>query len=353
MNNKIILLIGIATSLAFIINLYLTPILIYFSHKHGIFDKVDERKVHTEDTSRLGGIGIFASFLISSLISPALVRLILGSEVIFHQPQIKMPFLIAAVSVIFITGILDDFAEIRARYKLIGQLIASILAVLGGALITRIGIPFSLYTLELGYFAIPLTILWYTGISNSLNLIDGIDGQSSGIGIIASMIYGFVFLLHGQFLPAIICFALVGSLFGYLFFNFPPAKIFMGDSGSLFLGFILALLPIATFPQSETSLVLPMTMLAIPIFDVIAAIWRRKREKRDIFSPDRFHVHHKLMNMGMSNRNILAVIYGLCLLLGISAIIFESSQGNRLFYVLPAWCLIAFFFIFLHYKKRK
>lgn len=353
LNNKIILLIGIATSLAFIINLYLTPILIFFSHKHGIFDKIDDRKVHTEDTSRLGGIGIFTSFLLSALISPVLVRLILGSEVIFHQPQIKMPFLIASVSIIFITGILDDFAEIRARYKLVGQFVASILAIFGGALITRIGIPFSAQTLELGYFAIPLTICWYIGISNSVNLIDGIDGQSSGISIIAAIVYGFVFLLHGQLLPSIICFALVGSLFGYLFFNFPPAKIFMGDSGSLFLGFILALLPIATFPQSGTSLVLPMTMLAIPIFDVIAAIWRRMREKRDIFSPDRFHVHHKMMNMGMNNRNILAVIYGLCLLLGSSAIIFESYQGNRLLYVLPAWCVIAIFFIFLHYKERK
>lgn len=347
-----ILLIGIATSLAFIINLYLTPILIYFSHKHGIFDKIDDRKVHTEDTSRLGGIGIFASFLISSLLSPFIVQFILRSDVIFHQPQVKLPYLTAAVAVIFITGILDDFAEIRARYKLLGQFAASILAVSGGALISRIGVPFSSMTIELGYFAIPLTIIWLIGITNSLNLIDGIDGLSSGISLFAAMIYGFTFLMHGQFLPAIISYALVGSLFGYLFFNFPPAKIFMGDSGSLFLGFILALLPIATFPQSETSLVLPITMLSIPILDVISAIWRRKREKRNIFSPDQFHVHHKLMNMGMNNRNILAIVYGLCLLLGISSIIYESSRGRSFIYVLPVWSLISIFFIFLHFKKR-
>jgi len=352
LNNNIILLIGIATSLAFIINLYLTPILIFFSHKHEIYDKVDHRKVHTEDTSRLGGIGIFTSFIISSLLSPFLVTMIMDSEVLFHQSQLKIPYLLASVTIIFVTGVLDDFAEMRARYKLLGQFIASILAILGGALITKIEIPFSGFTIELGYFAIPLTIIWLIAITNALNLIDGIDGLSSGISIIAAMIFGFVFLLHGQFLPAIISFALVGALFGYLFFNFPPAKIFMGDSGSLFLGFILALLPIATFPQSGTSLVLPVTMLAVPILDVIAAIWRRKREKQNIFSPDRFHVHHKLLNMGMNNRNILAIIYGLCLVLGISAIIYESSQNHNFLFVLPSWIVISIFFIYLHYNKQ-
>ena len=200
--------------------------------------------------------------------------------------------------------------------------------------------------------AIPLTILWIVGITNSLNLIDGIDGLSSGISIIAAMIYGFVFLLYGQFLSAIICYALVGALFGYLFFNFPPAKIFMGDSGSLFLGFILAILPIITFPTSGTSLILPITMLSIPILDVIAAIWRRKREKQNIFTPDRHHVHHKLMNMGVNNRNILAIVYGFCLILGIITIVYESSAAHNFMYILLGWIIVILFFIFLHYKKK-
>lgn len=352
MTNTTILLIGIATSLSFLLNLYLTPILIYLSHRHGLYDEIDHRKIHTEDTSRLGGIGIFASFLISALISPILVKLITDNSILFDTARMKLIYLIISLIIIFLTGVLDDFAQMRARYKLIGQFIAAGFAILGGALISQIQIPFTAISLELGIFSIPITLIWLVGITNSLNLIDGIDGLSSGISIIASMIYGFVFLMHGQLLPAIICYALVGSLFGYLFFNFPPAKIFMGDSGSLFLGFVLALLPISAFPESSTSLVLPITMLSIPILDVVAAIWRRKREGRNIFSPDRYHVHHKMMNLGLSTRNILAIIYGLCLVLGITAIVFESSKKQNFIVVLFSWVLIASFFLFLHYTKK-
>lgn len=351
MNNTIILLIGIAISLAFIINLYFTPFLIFLSHRHGFYDTMDHRTIHTEDTSRLGGIGIFFSFIISSMISPSIVHMILRDTTILTSGELRIPFLILSITVIFLTGVLDDFAQMRARYKLMGQLLAAVLAVMGGAVISRITLPFAGSIIELGYFSIPVTVIWLVGITNSLNLIDGIDGLSSGISIIAGLIYGFVFLIHGQFFAAIITYALVGSLFGYLFFNFPPAKIFMGDSGSLFLGFILALLPIAAFPKSGTSLVLPITMLLIPIMDVVAAIWRRKREDRNIFSPDRFHIHHKMMNLGLSTRNILAVIYGLCLFLGVSSVIFEASGRKYFFIVIPGWFIIVCFFLFLHYKK--
>jgi len=352
LNNEIILLIGIATSLAFIINLYLTPILIYLSHKHGLFDKTDYRKIHTEDTSRLGGIGIYASFLISTIISPLLVSLIIDNSVILENSELNIILLIFSTVIIFSTGVLDDFAEMRARYKLLGQIIASIIAIIGGATISSIQIPFTETVIQLGYFSIPLTIIWIIGITNALNLIDGIDGLSSGISIIAAMIYGFVFLLHGQYLPAIISYALVGSLFGYLFFNFPPARIFMGDSGSLLLGFILSILPLVAFPTSGTSLILPLTLLSIPILDVVSAIWRRTRDGNNIFSPDRFHVHHKLMDMGLNNRNILAVIYGLCLFLGIITIVFESTDSKYFLLIIIAWLVISLFFVYLHYKKK-
>ena len=353
MSNKVILLIGIASLLGFLINLYLTPILIYISKKHGFFDKVDHRKIHTEDTSRLGGIGIYISFIISSLLSPFIVSLILNSKIIFESTRLQLPYLFASTFVIFLTGVMDDFAEMRARYKLIGQIIASALAIYSGAIISNISIPFTDITIHLGIFTIPLTLIWIIGITNSINLIDGLDGLSSGISVIASMIFGIVFLLNGQFLSAIICFALVGTLFGYLFFNFPPARIFMGDSGSLFLGFLLAVIPIATFPDSGTSLILPITMLSIPILDVVAAIWRRIRDKKNVFSPDRFHVHHKLLDLGLNNRNILAIVYGLCLILGIVIILFESSTNTGYIYVIIAWAIVSLFFSYLHFKKRK
>lgn len=353
MSNSLILLIGIATVFAFIINLYLTPVLIYLSHKHGLFDEVDHRKIHTEDTSRLGGIGIFISFCISAFLSPYLVSKITDDLVLYVPGELNLPLLFISISIIFITGVLDDFANMRARYKLIGQIIASAIAVWGGASINQIQVPFTELIIELGYFTIPITIFWLVGLSNAINMIDGLDGLSSGISIIAAMIYGFVFLLNGLYMPAIISYALVGTLFGYLFFNFPPAKIFMGDSGSLFLGFLLALLPISASPASETSLVLPITMLSIPILDVVAAIWRRKREKRNIFSPDRHHIHHKLLNLGMSNRTILAVVYGVSLILGVVVIIYESESGQNFLPVFVTWIIIACLFILLHYNKKE
>jgi len=352
LNNSIILLIGIAISLAFLINLYLTPILIYLSKRHGLYDEIDHRKIHTADTSRLGGIGIFSSFLISALISPYLVRILSKDQFSLQIGNINGPLLILSVVIIFVTGLLDDFAQIRARYKLMGQVLASVVALLAGATISHIEIPFINYVIDLGYFSIPLTVLWLVGLSNALNMIDGLDGLSAGIGIIASIIFGFVFLMNGQYISAIVSYALVGALFGYLFFNFPPAKIFMGDSGSLLLGFILALLPIATAPESPNSLVLPVTMLIIPVLDVIAAIWRRSREKRNIFSPDRFHLHHKLLDLGLKNRTILAIVYGLCLGLGIVMIIFESSTPANYTLVLVAWLVMVSLFTILHYKQK-
>lgn len=352
MNNSIVLIVGIALAISFLLNLYLTPILIYLSRRHGFYDEIDNRKVHTELISRLGGIGIFISFMISALLSPFLVRIFTEGFIFYKNPQFKILMLVISLVIIFLTGVLDDFAQIRARYKLLGQFLASILAVLGGAVIENIQIPFTEISLSLGYFAIPLTIVWLVGISNALNMIDGIDGLSSGISIIVSLIYGFIFLYHGELLPAIITYSLVGSLFGYLFFNFPPAKIFMGDSGSLFLGFILGLLPIAVFKGESNALVLPLTMLSIPILDVLAAILRRNREKRNIFSPDRFHLHHKMMNLGMGARNILAIIYGLCLLLGTSVIVFEYSGRTNYFIILVAWIIVIFFFLYLHFNKK-
>jgi UDP-GlcNAc:undecaprenyl-phosphate GlcNAc-1-phosphate transferase len=339
--------------MAFLINLYLTPLLIYLSHKHGIFDKVDQRKIHIEDTSRLGGIGIYLSFIISSIFAPFIVSFFIDGSFAMQSSIVHKPLLIFSTFIIFITGVLDDFAQIRARYKLIGQFVAAIIAILAGALITQVQIPFTDFTIHLGYFSIPLTILWIIGVTNAINLIDGIDGLSAGISIIASMVFCIVFLFHGQYYSAIISFALTGSLFGYIFFNFPPAKIFMGDSGSLFLGFILSVLPLASFPQSPTSLVLPMTMLAIPILDVIAAIWRRTRDKKNVFSPDRFHIHHKMMDMDLGVRTILAIIYGICLILGIVTIIFEFSISRNFLWLSSAWCVTIGFFIYLHYRSKR
>ena len=346
------LIIGLIISIALILNIFITPLLINLSNKHNLFDKIDERKIHTTDISRLGGIGIFTSFLLTIVIYFSLCALF-KIDLPQNNNEYNLLLIGLSITIIFTIGILDDFTEIRARYKLYSQILAAIIAIMGGAIITQINIPIFNISLPLNYLSIPITMIWIIGITNAINLIDGLDGLSSGISIFASIAFGIVFLISNQYLSAIICFTITGSLIGYLFYNFPPARIFMGDSGSLFLGFIFAILPIASFPNSEFSLVIPITMLAIPILDVVAAIWRRVREKRKIFSPDMYHFHHKLLKMGLNNRHILAIVYSICIILGIVSILFHFDNYLGMHYILLTWILMISFFIFLHFKKKK
>ena len=355
MDAKSLLLAFTATTLAFILNLYLIPFLIYLSHKKNWFDDAsDERKIHTGQISRLGGIGIVFSLLIASVATSFGTAKLLKSSISFSLGDgFNTPLLLAGVLLIFFIGILDDFTDLRARIKLFGQIGASLLVILGGIGIRSFNLPFTDITFSLGWFGPVLTLLWLIGITNAVNLIDGMDGLSASITGMATFIYAIVFLVTGHYFLSIICFTLLGSVFGYLFYNFPPAKIFMGDSGSLTLGFLLAVLPLIAQPDSGTSLVLPITMTAIPIGDVFAAMLRRKRKGLHFFTPDREHMHHKLLDMGLNERQILSLVIGLQVFAGFSIFLFITLQGIlRFLPVILSILLVFSFFLYLHFRHH-
>lgn len=349
LNSEYIMLIVTGFAMAFLISLIMMPLLIALSHNRKWLDDPNHRKVHTEPVPRLGGVGIFLSIFISGVLTPILVSSFLREELTLFRLIHPNIFFILATILIFVVGVLDDFVELRSTYKLAGQIAAAILVCFGGALINTVTIPFIGIDIQFSWAAWPITIFWIIGITNAINLIDGIDGLSATISLIAFIIYSIVLIFSGHAVLSLLSLVIAGSLVGYLFFNFPPAKLFMGDSGSLLLGFILAILPLIADPESGSSLLMPITMLSIPILDVFFSIARRRRKGIPFSHPDMEHLHHKLLALGLENRSILALISGVMLGLAIPVLLFFLQPAEVIMpFVLLAWLVVGILFMVLH-----
>jgi len=343
----------ISFSFSLVTALLATPFLISFSHKKGIYDSMDERKIHVGNIPRIGGLAIFTALLISGLIAPLVATKILGTWISPLKKITPNLFLTLGGVLILFTGLWDDLKDMKAWTKFALQITAALMACMGGAVIKRIMIPFLWQNLELGLLSWPITIIWIVGIINAINLIDGMDGLAGTITLIAAAVYGISFMLADQFMLSILSFTLAGGIAGFLFFNFPQAKIFMGDSGSLFLGYFLGVIPLAAAPESGGSLILPLTMLVIPIGDVVAAIIRRNREGTGFFTPDREHMHHKLLNMGQDERSILSLVCIFSFLFGICSILqFYLPARKGLILIFADWLIALLFFTILHYINK-
>lgn len=330
--------------LPLVLNLILTPVIITIAHKRKLFDITDERKTHKGDIPRLGGIGVFLSMMISFVIMFLLIR-----------TEIPIAFYISLL-LIFISGLTDDFKPVKPIVKLLTQIVATLILIVGGVSLTHIYIPLFNINLYLGIFSYPLTFLWIIGITNALNLLDGMDGQAGGVSAIGAVTIAIASLLIGQLHIGILCFILSGALIGFLYYNLPPAKIFMGDSGSLTLGFFLASIPLLYGQPTIKGKMMLVTIavLIIPIFDVFAAIIRRKLDNRSFFTPDRGHIHHKFTDFtSLNTKQILGVIYSLCITSGLLATLFlvytniYTSLGILLNIVLHIYI-----FRFLHNRKK-
>ncbi|HUX14559.1 MAG TPA: MraY family glycosyltransferase [Spirochaetia bacterium] len=343
-----IVLYFIAFIAASVVTLLLIPGILALAHRNQWYDKVDERKVHNTDTPRLGGVGMFASFLIVGAIASIAAGTVLGT----NTDSESYGGLIAVglgVVLIHAVGLVDDFTNIRALVKLVGQILAAVVVTLGGLSLHQIGLPgFGIY-LNFGIFAYPVTVVWIISLSNALNLVDGLDGYAGGIAGNAALFYGVVATVQGNHIQALLSFILAGAILGFLVFNFPPARIFMGDSGSLFLGFALAVIPLVPGDdgQRTMSLLVPISVLMIPILDTIYAIVRRQRQGRPFYSPDREHLHHKLLDLGMAPRTILAVVYSYCFVMGLGALVVSKLDSPAtLFGLLALWIVAtALFFV--------
>ncbi|MGI5911224.1 MAG: glycosyltransferase family 4 protein [Syntrophomonadaceae bacterium] len=309
--------VGIAVLLSAFVLSYLTvPYAIKLALKIGAVDNPNKRKVHTCTVPRIGGMAIFLSLFI------CLVFIL----------KVSGPFLglIYGACLIFFVGLLDDIYQLSARIKLFGQIAAAVLAVHFGVVVHFVTNPFN-GAFDLGFLSIPLTILWIVGISNAINLIDGLDGLAAGVSAIAASTMGVIFLLKGQPEVALVAFTVVAAIIGFLPFNFYPAKTFMGDSGSNLLGFVLACLAIIGTAKSAAfiSLFIPIVILAIPITDTFFAIIRRMHNKTPIFLPDRDHLHHRLMALGMSHRRSVLIIYSISSFFSIVAITITFISSSK------------------------
>jgi len=309
-----------AGALALLLGVLVTPLVLALSHRRSWFDIPNERKIHTDPIPRLGGVGIFIGLIGGSVAVPLLLPLIAPSlEAQRYTPGFILVFL--AFGVIHGMGLVDDFHNLRAGLKFVLQLLAAAMVTAGGFMIERVTLP-GVGSVALGIFAYPLTVLWIVAISNAINLVDGIDGLAAGIAAWTSLSLALMSILTGRHIPALVALSLLGAVMGFLAFNFPPARIFMGDSGSLLIGFVLAVIPLLGSPGTTAldELAAPATLLMIPILDTILAIVRRLRRKLPIYAPDKEHIHHRLLAIGFKDTSILILVYSACVAFGAAAI---------------------------------
>lgn len=342
--------IGIAFLIAFIVSMMLTPYTIRIAEKIGAVDvPKDKRRMHTREMPKFGGPAVIIGFLIS-VIYLLIVMSIEGSIDLFTPEQygFKLIGLFLGIAVITLVGIIDDTKTLKPIPKLIGQILAAIIVVAFGTKIEHVTIPF-LYEIGLTeIFSTILTILWIVGITNAINLIDGLDGLSSGITLISCISLLIIFSLNESPLIAIILItALIGALVGFLPFNFAPAKTFIGDTGSNFLGFMLSVISILGIAKTYTIavIVLPVIVLGLPIVDVIWAIIRRVikgKSLKAVFKADKGHLHHKLVAKGFSQKQAVLILYGISAAFGMFAVIlFDSGILKALSFLLMVIAAVA------------
>jgi len=283
------------------------PIVIHIAKRLHIVDLPGIRKVHSKPIPRVGGVAIFLS-MIGLVIPVLLLPNVIGEA--FRLVLPKIVTLLGAAGLMFLVGLVDDIKGLRVRTKLFAQLAAALVVCSAGIRIESIPVTASL-TLEFGWFSWLFTLLWIVGITNAINLSDGLDGLAAGISAIACGVIAVLAICNGDIVMAILMLALLGSLTGFLLFNFEPAKIFMGDSGSLFLGFTIASASVLSATKTETivGLALPILALGIPIFDTLFSILRRFLERRSLFAPDCRHFHHKLLSYGLCQRHVVITAY--------------------------------------------
>lgn len=321
----------------------ITPIVIWLSHRIGAVDPPGLRTVHERSTPRIGGVGIFVSAM-SLILIVTFVNNNLTSA--FYAARVQLVTLLGSATLIFAVGLVDDLKGLPARVKFLAESLAAAALCLTGVRISRIVLMDS-WVLSLGDWGYVLTILWIVGITNAVNLVDGLDGLAAGICSIACAVIALFAFGSGSVLISVFMLALIGSLCGFLVFNFHPARIFMGDCGSLFLGFIIAASSVMCTISSGAliGLALPAIALGIPIFDTLFSMLRRFCERRSLFAPDRSHIHHRLLERGLSQRRAILVIYMTTVATtGLGLCMFISSGACRLFVFAAALLLVILVF---------
>ena len=295
--------------IALVVSYALTPSVKKLAIKIGAVDRPNARKVHTHVIPRLGGLAIYIGFM---------------AAVLFCVPlQHELVGMLLGCTAIVAVGIWDDICNIPAKVKLVGQILAACIPIAFGIQIEWLTNPFGDIIVLPELIAIPVTIFWIIGFTNTVNLIDGLDGLAAGVAFIASISMFLLAYNLNQFLPALVIVSMAGAALGFLQYNFNPAKIFMGDTGSMLLGYTLSVAAVLGLVKTAATvaLVVPIIALGLPILDTTFAIIRRKMSGVPIFQPDKGHLHHRLLALGMTQKQAVLIMYFVSMILGIVALI--------------------------------
>jgi UDP-GlcNAc:undecaprenyl-phosphate/decaprenyl-phosphate GlcNAc-1-phosphate transferase len=338
----------------------LTPCVRALAERLGAVSVPGGRHVNARSIPRLGGLALALGWC-----GPLLLLLFVHgparSTLVDHEYHLAA--LMGGGLALCAVGALDDLRGVRAVHKVLAQALAACLAYALGFRIEAIELPL-LGTLPMGVFALPVTVAWIVGITNAVNLIDGLDGLAAGVTFFAAFTNLVVAYLSGSAFTALLMAALMGAVVGFLFFNFNPARIFMGDSGSYFLGYLLATSALAGGVQQKAStavsLLVPVIALGLPIFDTLFSMVRRYLERRPLFSPDRGHIHHRLLELGLTHRRSVMLLYGVSIVFAAGAIAVSLGRSWEVGLALTSVSLVLFalirflgYFEYLHFRRRQ
>ena len=333
--NQMIVLVILALVVALMVSFLMTPVVKTFAYKVGAIDvPKDARRMHKVPIPRLGGLAIFIGFMVSILLFVN-VR---------HDYQMQ-GILLGAV-IIVVLGVVDDIMALPAMLKFIVQIVAASIPATHGVVIQAFSNPniFSdnLYWV-LGWMSIPFTILWIVAITNAVNLIDGLDGLANGVSAISATTMLVIAILVSEGQVAVVMAALVGACVGFMPYNMNPAKMFMGDTGATFLGYILATMSIQGLFKyyAVISFVVPFLILGLPIFDTAFAFIRRIAHGQSPMHADRSHIHHRLIDMGLSQKQAVATLYVISAILGLSAVVLTTGGEQKAMLLFAALCIVA------------
>jgi UDP-GlcNAc:undecaprenyl-phosphate GlcNAc-1-phosphate transferase len=344
------LIYGATFAIALVVTMFATPLVIRLATHLGVIDRVDEeRRVHKAPTPRIGGIAVFLGFAFAlfavlgvSLSSPFALLPSVAHATHAHQIEVltdqfdevhRLVGLLFGGLLILGVGIWDDIMQMRPRNKFVAQIVVALISMLYGFVIPGVTNPFdhnpNTNWIEFPlYVSIPLTLIWYVGMMNAINFIDGLDGLLSGVAAIASIFLFTISVVHASPVVALVVIALAGATIGFLPFNFNPARIFLGDAGSLFIGYVFATVSIigASKTAIAISVVIPLVVLALPVLDTAAVILRRASSGKRITEADRGHFHHQLIfRFGLNVRQAVLLIYVVCIALGVVALAFSEG----------------------------
>ncbi len=309
-----------------LLSMAFTSLAIRLGKRLNLTDMPGVRKVHREPVPRIGGLAVYISVIL--IVLPTLFLLSPADDA-FGQSLPKVWVLLGAATTVCLLGLADDIRALRARLKLLVQLAAAMLVYWGGIRIGSIAVG-QWAPIDLGWFAWPLTMLWIVGITNAVNLTDGVDGLATSVSMMACGVIAILAARSDQMPMIVLMIAMLGALTGFLCFNFYPARIFLGDSGSLFLGFVIAGASVLCFMESHAfaALALPAVALGVPILDTALSIVRRFVARRPIFAPDRGHFHHRLLQLGLGQRHVVGVVCGSTLVVACPSLLMLSADGQ-------------------------